>query len=132
MTQILRKERSKAGPATPLWAASVLFLAAPVDVGAADLIAHWPLAEDARERSGGLHAAVHGGVAFAPVAGRPAANFNGRNGYLEVSDGPALALGRADFSMALWVNPRRPLSGIPGDLVSKWDATRRRGINLSV
>src|SRR5262245_40673362 len=128
----MREERSKAGSATILWAVSMLFLAAPASTGAADLIAHWPLAADARERSGGLHAAVHGGVAFEPVAGRPAANFNGRDGYLEVSDGPALALGRADFSMALWVNPRRPLIGIPGDLLSKWDATRRRGINLSV
>jgi hypothetical protein len=77
-----------------------------------------------------MHGAVHGGVAFARVAGRPAADFNGRDGYLEVSDGPALALGRDDFSVALWVHPRRPLTGIPGDLVSKWDAPRRRGLNL--
>jgi hypothetical protein len=49
---------------------------------------------------------------------------------LEVADGPALALGQADFSIALWVNPRRPLARIPGDLVNKWDAPRRRGFNL--
>src|SRR5262249_45917225 len=106
-------EGSQAGPAPVLWRASVLLLVTPVYAGAADLIAHWPLAEDARDRSGGMHGKVHGGVAFARVAGRPAAEFNGRDGYVEVSDGPALALGRADFSMALWVNPRRPLTGIP-------------------
>src|SRR5262245_23877491 len=132
MALIMRKGRSQVGLAPALWAASVLLLVAPVYAGAADLIAHWPLAEDARDRSGGMHGAVHGGVAFARVSGRPAADFNGRDGYVEVPDGPALALGRDDFSLALWVNPRRPLVGIPGDLVSKWDATRRRGINLSV
>src|SRR5262249_21233907 len=117
----MRRERGQARRATVLWAASVLLLVAPVSAGAADLIAHWPLAEDARDKSGGMHGAVHGGVAFARVAGRPAADFNGRDGYIQVSVGPALALGRGDFSMALWVNPRRPLIGIPGDLVNKWD-----------
>src|SRR5262249_13189252 len=102
----------------------------PVSARAADLAAHWPLAGDARDRAGGHHAAVRGGVAFAAVAGRSAADFNGRDGYLEVADGPALTLGRADFSIALWVHPRRPLTGIPGDLVSKWDAARLRGFNL--
>src|SRR5262245_44227343 len=126
----MHKEGSLAGRATILGAAGVLLLVAPVAAGAADLVAHGPLAEDARDRSGGLHGAVHGGVVFARVAGRPAADFNGRDGYLEVADGPALALGRADFSIALWVHPRRPLTGIPGDLVSKWDAPRRRGLNL--
>jgi hypothetical protein len=127
---MMRKDRSRGSLASVLWAASVLLLVAPVPAGAADLIAHWPLAEDARDRSGGMHGAVHGGVAFARVADRPAADFNGRDGYLEVADGPALPLGRADFSIALWINPRRPLTGIPGDLVSKWDAPQRRGINL--
>lgn len=125
----MRAERSRVAHSSILWA-SVLLFAAPLPVAAADLIAHWPLAEDARDRSGRLNGAVRGGVAFGRVAGRPAAEFNGRDGYLEVPDAPALALGRGDFSLALWVNPRRPLVGIPGDLLSKWDAARRRGINL--
>src|SRR5262245_30257948 len=129
---IMREGRNRAGLATVLWAACVFLLGAPGLAGAADLIAHWPLAEDARDRRGDRHGAVQGGVTFARVAGRPAADFNGRDGYLEVADGPALALGRADFSLALWVHPRRPLTGIPGDLVSKWDAAQRRGLNLYV
>src|SRR5262249_44725018 len=113
-----------------MYLASVLLCVAHVDATAADLIAHWPLEKDARERSGPMHVAVHGGVTFAPVGGRPAAGFNGRDGYLEVPDSPALALGRSDFSISLWVNPRRPLTGVPGDLFNKWDALRRRGVNL--
>src|SRR5262245_16693808 len=110
--------------------ASVLLFVAHLEATAADLIAHWPLAKDARERSGPMHAVGDGGVVFAPVEGRPAAGFNGRDGFLEVADGPPLALGRSDFSISLWVNPRRPLTGVPGDLINKWDASRRRGVNL--
>src|SRR5262249_16592386 len=130
MALILSRGRRQAGPAMFWWAALVLFLVVPADATGADLIAHWPLAENARDRVGSRPAAVHGGVTFAPVAGRPAADFNGRDGYLEVADGPALAPGQADFSIALWVNPRRPLAGIPGDLINQWDAPRRRGFNL--
>ena len=54
----------------------MLFLTVPAD--AADLIAHWPFAENAHDRVGSRPAAVHGGVTFAPVAGRLAAVFNGR------------------------------------------------------
>src|SRR5262245_3171809 len=127
---IVHKKQSQAGLTSVLWMASVLFFVTPIAAGEAKLIAHWPLAEDGRDRSGQLHAKVHGGVAFARVLGRPAADFNGRDGYLEVADDPALALGKSNFSMALWVNPRRPLAGIPGDLVNKWDGASRRGINL--
>src|SRR5262245_35810445 len=110
--------------------ASVLLFVAHLEATVADLIAHWLLEKDARERSGPMHAVVHGGVVFAPVEGRPAAGFNGRDGVLEVADGPPLALGQSDFSISLWVHPRRPLTGVPGDLISKWDAPRRRGVNL--
>lgn len=96
----------------------------------ADLVGHWPLSQDSQSTTGTHHAQVHGGIQFVEVDGRPAANFNGRDGYLEVPDDPELALSRGDFSVSLWVNPRRPLLGIPGDLVSKWDGTRRRGINF--
>lgn len=64
------------------------------------------------------------------MAGPPAADFNGREGYSEVADGPALALDQADFSIALCVNPRRPLAGIPGDLINKCHALRQCGFIL--
>src|SRR5262245_32570397 len=113
----------------PIFLGALLAVATvPLSSRAADLIGHWPLAEDARDRRGAEHGKVHGGVTFVRVAGRPAADFNGRDGSIEVSDAPALALGKSDFSIAVWVNPRRPLAGIPGDLVSKWDVSRRRGL----
>src|SRR5262245_29355053 len=96
------------------------------------LIAHWPMTADARDKVGDQHATAHGGVVFGKFGGRAGADFNGRDGYLEVRHRPALALGGDDFSIALWARPRRPLAGIPGDLISKWDAAKRRGINLYV
>lgn len=98
----------------------------------AKLIAHWPLTVDSRDKVGSNHATAHGGVVFGQVAGRDAAEFNGRDGFLEVPHRPALALDRDNFTIALWARPRRPLTAIPGDLVSKWDAAQRRGINFYV
>src|SRR5687767_2888098 len=100
----------------------------PAQPRSAKLIAHWPLTVDPGDKVGSNHATSHGGVVFGRVAGRDAAEFNGRDGFLEVPHSPALALGRDDFSIALWARPRRPLTTIPGDLVSKWDGVRRRGI----
>src|SRR5262245_55777071 len=101
-------------------------------VSAAELVSHWPLVANARDVVGRNHAAVRGGVVFTRVADRPGADFNGRDAFLEVPDDPTLRLGRDDFSLALWVRPTRPLAGVPGDLISKWDASRRRGVNLYV
>ena len=67
----------------------------------AKLIAHWPLTVDPGDKVGSNHATSHGGVVFGRVAGREAAEFNGRDGFLEVPHSPALALGRDDFSIAL-------------------------------
>src|SRR5262245_15050131 len=98
----------------------------------AELVARWPLVANTRDDVGQNHAAVHGSVAFARIGNRAAADFNGRAAFLEVPDAPTLRLGREDFSIGLWARPNRPLEGIPGDLISKWDASRRRGINLYV
>src|SRR4051794_28287114 len=84
-------------------------------IGEAKLLAHWPFATDARCSAGPHHAAVQGGVSFTRIAGRLAADLNGRDGYLEIPHTPALAFGKGDFSLSLWINPRRPLAGIPGD-----------------
>ena len=97
---------------------------------AADLIAHWPLTQDAKELVNGLNTEERGKVQFGQVDGRSAAQFNGLDSYLQVKDDSKLALGTGDFSISMWVNPRRPIGGIPGDLINKWDSSKRRGMNL--
>ena len=97
---------------------------------AADLVGHWPFSDNAKDAIGGMDAEVRGSVQFEQVDGRPSARFNGRDAYLQVADDPKLALGEGDFSISMWVNARRPIDGIPGDLINKWDASKRRGMNL--
>lgn len=126
----LWNERTRFISAPVLCSAMAVLLFASAPTRAADLIGHWPLAENARAKSGGMNATVKGDVVFETIAGRAAADFNGRDGYLEVADNPALAFGKNDFSISLWVKPKRPITGIPGDLINKWDASKRRGLNL--
>src|SRR5689334_3523401 len=83
---------------------ALLSLVVQVPAGAADLVAHWPLAQDSRETIRGLAATAHGDLDFTVVAGRPAADFNGSNAFLEVADDPALSLGSGDFSISLWMH----------------------------
>lgn len=102
-----------------------------------ELIAHWPLAGDARDHSENqLHAEPHGNVDFeaAGPAGqaRTAAAFNGRDTWLEVPAARAPNLGRDDFSISVWTYLDEELADMPGDILSQYDPARRRGLQLSV
>ncbi|MFO0844330.1 MAG: LamG-like jellyroll fold domain-containing protein [Gemmataceae bacterium] len=96
-----------------------------------DLVGRWPLAGDAIDSSGnGLHA-INQGVTFlarGPAVKTRTATFNGTGSHLRVKSAPGLRLGTEDFSVALWL---RPDDG-HGDLVTLYDAKRRRGLNLSL
>jgi hypothetical protein len=98
------------------------------DESTATLAAHWPLVSDARAAVGTAHAESRGGVQFKTVGGRPAAVFNGRDGYFEVPK--PVRFGTGDFSVATWVYPDRPFAAIPGNLLSCWDPLQRRGWNF--
>ena len=95
------------------------------------LIGHWPLAGDARDVSGQRRDAVATGVKWDAVgpSGRPAsaARFDGRSAFLELPAASAPKLGTGDFSLSLWMNTPTTRDDVPGDLVSQYDAARRRG-----
>ncbi len=92
------------------------------------LAAHWPLISDARASVGSADAVRRGGVQFKNIEGRSAAVLNGRDAFFDVAK--PLRFGKGDFSVAMWVHPDRPLAAIPGNLLSCWDASLRRGWNL--
>ncbi|MGD9645881.1 MAG: LamG-like jellyroll fold domain-containing protein [Pirellulales bacterium] len=97
-------------------------------VQAAEPIAHWPLAADARDA--GPHA-LHGAprdVKFATGA----ATFDGRSSAIEIADAPALQLGTGDFTVAAFVEIPESLDDVVGDVLGKFDAARRRGFQLSI
>lgn len=98
------------------------------------LTAHWPLRGSAQDIADG-----HPGTDFNLAYGEgpdgssgSAALFNGRDSAIRVSDAESLRLGNRDFSISVWVRPERPMRGVFGDILSKFDGERRCGLNLGV
>lgn len=94
-------------------------------------IAHWPLATDARDHAGRHHGRSTG-VRFESVAGRAAAAFDGRDSRIVLPDRAALRLGERPFTLSFWVRLPDGVTGVRGDVVSKFDARRRRGLTARV
>ena len=91
------------------------------------LAGYWPLKGDAQDKSGhGRDAVIHGVELLADSAA-----FNGRDAFLEIAGKPEF-LGKGDFSISLWLHTDKDLDDVPGDLVSQYDAKRRRGFHLSL
>ena len=94
----------------------------------ARLISHWPLAKNARDAVG----SAHGEAANIEFSGTEGAVFNGRDSLITIPDADALDLGQRDFSIALNVKCETPLRNTMGDLLSKFDPEKRRGINFHI
>lgn len=91
------------------------------------LVAHWPLKNDANDVVGTAH-----GKAEQVTFGANGAVFNGGQSRIRVADSPALKPGTKDFTIALRLRCARPMTTTLGDLVSKFDPVARRGINLHI
>jgi hypothetical protein len=108
----------------------------PPDSGS--LVGHWPLARDPEDHSPLRHPGAATAVALGAEGpgGRPgtAARFDGRSSVIEVPDHAALRLGADDFSVAAWVRSDGGVgeADVVGDILSKYDPERRRGVQLSV
>ncbi len=134
--------------AFPRWSATlVLVLVAAMgavpglpSASAADLsrglAGHWPLASDARDISGHGRDAVATGVVWeaAGPGGKPAsaARFDGRSASIELPAAASPKLGTGDFALSVWVNSPATHEDVPGDIVSQYDAAKRRGFHLSL
>jgi hypothetical protein len=91
-----------------------------------DLVGYWPLRVDARDHSGhGHHGLVHG-------AGPAEGQFDGRGSYIEVPPGDSLNLRRGDFTLAAWVWTAPDTEDVLGDILTQFDARRRRGFNFGL
>lgn len=99
----------------------------PVDTR---LVGHWRMNGDSRDSSSHRHPGVNHGVTF--TAGRIGGAFNGVSSFIEVPDSPAMRLGTNDFTFCAWVHTDKDLDDTVGDIVSKYDPARRRGLTLTV
>ena len=101
----------------------------------ARLIAHWPLASDARDAIGTAHGEPHD-VRFTGIRNATGpqqdsgVELNGRTSRIRVPHSEALNLGSEDFSLSLWVRCTTPLQSVLGDGAAKYDPAERRGFNL--
>ncbi|MFP6767457.1 MAG: LamG domain-containing protein [Planctomycetaceae bacterium] len=113
--------------------ALTLFAALPA---ANRLAAHWKLDGNARDDSGhGLDLSARG-VDFAAKGPKgqagTAAGFDGRRGVLTAATARALDPGTGPFSLTAWVRTEQSLDDVLGDVISKFDPTRRTGFQLSI
>ncbi len=102
----------------------------------AGLVGYWKLAGDSKDSSGNGNDGQAHGVAFdtAGPAGSPAsaATLKGRSSFIEVPDSPSLRFGTGDVSISAWVKTEAELDDVLGDIVSKYDPSLRKGLNLNI
>jgi hypothetical protein len=99
------------------------------------LVGHWKFQGNCKDYSGNGNHGTGRNVTFGEGpdgSARGAAVLNSRDSSIEVPDAESLHLGRGEFSLSVWVKPEVPMRGIFGDIVSKFDAQRRRGINFHI
>ncbi|MBW7890065.1 MAG: LamG domain-containing protein [Chitinophagaceae bacterium] len=101
------------------------------------LAGYWPLSGDISDKSGNdlqtiMHGSVQLNVADANSQSNSAASFDGRSAWLEVPANPKLQLGTGDFSVAGWIHTEEALDDVPGDIISQYDPSSRKGFHLSL
>lgn len=120
------------------WFSFVILSAAVAQVSAAEpgLIGWWKLAGDASDSSGNGRNAINQGADLKAAGpdGKPgtAAQFDGRDDVFDIAGEKAPRLGTGDFSIAVRVHTSAELDDLPGDIISQYDAARRRGFSLGI
>src|SRR4051794_7073543 len=61
-----------------------------------------------------------------------AGTFNDRDAYIEVKSSKSLRIGDSDFSITAEVYTEKDMRGAFGTIVSKFDPSRRRGLNIGL
>lgn len=90
-----------------------------------NLLAHWPLSQNAQDATG-----QHHGSPTSVTFQNNAAHFNGRDSLIQIPDSSKLQLGSKPFTISAWVKCPPALRGTHGDILSKFDTSRRCGLNL--
>ena len=90
------------------------------------LVAYWKLKGDCRDHSGNGNHGVNHGVNL------QTSHFNGRNSYIEVPTSDSLETGKNNFSICAWVHTNNDLEDVIGDVISKYDPSRRKGFSLNI
>ncbi|MEZ5951530.1 MAG: LamG domain-containing protein [Planctomycetaceae bacterium] len=117
----------------PRQSVSGLQLTAGLVTRSQDLIAHWPLAGDAKDHSGNNRNALLVGKLDWNISGpegtpQTAARFDGQGTYLEVPSDKLPPLGTGEFTLTSWVRCEENA----GDILSQYDPGMHRGFHLGL
>ena len=101
------------------------------------LVGYWKLSGDIKDRSGNdLPTVMHGQVDLRGGGGTgnnaQSAVFDGRGAWLEVPAGSKIQPGKGDFSVAAWIYTENALDDVPGDIISLYDPSGKRGFQLGL
>jgi hypothetical protein len=100
------------------------------------LVGYWKLSGDITDKSGNdLHLKTHGQInlnAPGSLGNVSAIGFDGRSAWLEVPATSKTQLGSEDFSVAAWIYTDHALDDVPGDIISQYNPSSRRGFHLSL
>ena len=97
-----------------------VFLAGSALSAEPGLVGYWKLQGDCLDHSGHGHHGTNHGVDLAT------SGLNGQSSFIEVPSSPARSFGTADFLFSAWVHTEKELTDVLGDLVTKFDAARRK------
>jgi len=101
-------------------------------------VAHWKLAEDARDSAAAGSHGQSAQISFAPVSVpsnptlKRAAKFDGRGSRITIPSTAPLQLGTGDFTISMWVHTDTELDDDLGDLISHFDPRTRTGFHISL
>lgn len=90
------------------------------------LLGYWKLIGDCRDHSGNGNHGVNYGVNLEN------GSFNGRGAHIEIPHHDSLSLGTEDFSICASVYTEKDIDDVLGDVVSKYDPSRRKGFTLNL
>lgn len=96
------------------------------EIGQAGLLGYWKLKGDCRDYSGNDNHGMNFGVDL------HTGEFNGHGSHVLVKHSHSLDLGTADFTICSWIWTGRGITGVIGDVVNKYDPSKRKGFSLSI
>ena len=94
------------------------------------LLGYWKLKNDCLDYSGRENHGIGHGVRFDEK--ESFAVFDGKQSHIEVPDDSSLQLGSTGFSVSVWIDTKRELDDLIGDILCKYDPEKRTGFSLGV
>lgn len=99
-------------------------VAAEINEQAEGLVGYWKIEKDCRDYSGKDNHGVNHGVNFGTGKWKKA--------YVEIPSNNSLNFGTGNFSISVLVCTEKDMTGVVGDIMSKYDSVKRKGFNLNI